>query len=85
MTRLEHVAVEALDPRRFESVIAPAEYQQLLDLIDNAARALRGRVIWNVSSTARGGGVAELLRPLLSYSRGSGRRRRPVGRDRRRS
>ncbi|MGO9883121.1 MAG: glycosyltransferase [Solirubrobacteraceae bacterium] len=72
MTSLEHVAVEAMDPRRFRSVIGPGEYQQLLELIDNAARALRGRVIWNVSSTAKGGGVVELLRPLLGYSRGSG-------------
>ena len=72
MTSLEHVAVEAMDPRRFRFVIGPGEYQQLLELIDNAARALRGRVIWNVSSTAKGGGVVELLRPLLGYSRGSG-------------
>ena len=72
MTGLEHVPVEAMDLRRFESVIAPAEYQQLLDLIGNAARALHGRVIWNVNSTAKGGGVVELLRPLLGYSRGSG-------------
>jgi trehalose synthase len=29
-------------------------------------------VIWNVNSTARGGGVVELLRTLLGYSRGGG-------------
>jgi len=53
-------------------VISPEEYQGLLELIDNGARALSGRVIWNVNSTAKGGGVAELLRPLLGYSRGAG-------------
>lgn len=47
------------------------EYEALVELIDWSARALRGRVIWNVNSTARGGGVAELLRPLLGYSRGA--------------
>ena len=33
---------------------------------------LAGRRIWNVNSTARGGGVAEMLGPLLAYARGSG-------------
>jgi trehalose synthase len=41
-------------------------------LIGRGARELTGRVIWNVNSTARGGGVVELLRPLMGYSRGGG-------------
>ena len=61
-----------MDPRRFGSVLASDEYRELLDLIDRGAQTLRGRVIWNVNSTSRGGGVAELLRPLLGYSRGAG-------------
>lgn len=61
-----------MDPHRFDSVLSPADYEGLLALIDRGARELRGRVIWNVSSTARGGGVVELLRTLLGYSRGGG-------------
>jgi trehalose synthase len=72
MTRLEHVPVGAMDPHRFESVISAADYEQLRELIGRGARELRGRVIWNVNSTAKGGGVVELLRPLLGYSRGAG-------------
>jgi len=72
MGALEHVPVAAMDPHRFRSLIAPAQYAVLLDLIDRSARSLQGRVIWNVNSTAKGGGVVELLRPLLGYSRGSG-------------
>jgi trehalose synthase len=72
MGTLEHVPVEAMDPYRFGSVLSSAQYEQLLDLIENGARELRGRVIWNVNSTAKGGGVVELLRPLLGYSRGAG-------------
>jgi trehalose synthase len=72
MKRLEHVQVEAMDPHRFESVISSAQYVELLALIQRAAGRLRGRVIWNVNSTAKGGGVVELLRPLLGYSRGGG-------------
>jgi trehalose synthase len=64
--------VEPMDPHRFASVIPPTEYKELLDLIEHGARELNGRVIWNVNSTARGGGVVELLRPLLGYSRGGG-------------
>lgn len=72
MATLEHVPVEAMDPYRFGSVLSQAQYDRLLDLIENGADQLRGRVIWNVNSTAKGGGVVELLRPLLGYSRGAG-------------
>ena len=51
---------------------APDEFAALAELLDRGARELHGRVIWNVNSTAKGGGVVELLRPLLGYSRGSG-------------
>ena len=61
-----------MDLHRFETVISAEEYQALCVLIDRGAAALRGRVIWNVNSTASGGGVAELLRTLLGYSRGGG-------------
>ncbi len=37
-----------------------------------ARQAFEGRAIWHVSSTARGGGVAEMLRTLLPYVRGAG-------------
>jgi hypothetical protein len=33
---------------------------------------LSDRVVWNVSSTAAGGGVAEMLHRLLGYARGIG-------------
>jgi trehalose synthase len=72
MTLLEHVPVVAMDPRRFQSVLVPEEYENLLELIDAGTRELRARVVWNVNSTASGGGVVELLRPLLGYSRGGG-------------
>jgi trehalose synthase len=69
---LEHVPVVAIDPRRFRSLLEPDEYTALLELISRGSRTLRGRVVWNINSTAHGGGVAELLRPLIGYSRGGG-------------
>jgi trehalose synthase len=59
-------------PERFASVLSRGEYEALLDLITQAARELHGRAIWNVNSTAKGGGVVEMLRPLLGYCRGAG-------------
>jgi trehalose synthase len=61
-----------MDPQRFESVLSPAAYEVLLNLIDERARTLRGHAIWNVNSTSKGGGVVELLQPLLGYARGAG-------------
>ncbi len=55
------------------ATLLPAERAERLAM--NAARAreaLAGRVIWHVSSTAQGGGVAELLRTLLAYANGAG-------------
>src|SRR5450755_3064663 len=72
MSELQHVTIADMDPHRFASVLSEDEYRELLDLIDAGAERLRGRVIWNVNSTPTGGGVAELLRPLLGYCRGSG-------------
>jgi trehalose synthase len=69
---LQHEAVPAMAPERFASVLSPGEYEALLDLTGQAARELHGRVIWNVNSTAKGGGVVEMLRPLLGYCRGAG-------------
>jgi trehalose synthase len=37
-----------------------------------AGSDLQAQVIWNVNSTAKGGGVVEMLRPLLGYCRGAG-------------
>jgi trehalose synthase len=72
MPGLHEEAFPALAPQRFASVLSPREYEALIDLIDHAARELRGRVIWNVNSTAKGGGVVEMLRPLLGYCHGAG-------------
>ena len=72
MTALEHEVVPPMAPERFSSVLSRGEYEALLDLVTHGARELHGRVIWNVNSTGKGGGVVEMLRPLLGYCRGAG-------------
>src|SRR5919201_2540653 len=65
------VPVLALPPERFREVLGD-RYAEVEDAIERAARLLDGRVVWHVNSTARGGGVVELLQSLLGYARGAG-------------
>jgi len=46
--------------------------RELADTIGGARLALGSRTVFNVNSTAVGGGVAELLETLLGYARGGG-------------
>ena len=48
------------------------EYAEIERIAGWARQAFAGRAIWHVSSTARGGGVAELLHCLLPYARDAG-------------
>src|SRR5450631_970879 len=72
MAALSHVPVGALNLDRFESVIPEADYERLLRTVQRGREAFDGRVLWNVNSTAQGGGVAEMLVSLLAYARGAG-------------
>jgi trehalose synthase len=69
---LQSVTVGALTPGRFQEVLAPAQFAAFEDGIERARALFAGRAIWNVNSTARGGGVAEMLVSLLAYARGAG-------------
>jgi trehalose synthase len=60
-----------MSPERFKALLGD-RYKEVDEAIDESRRLLRGRVIWHVNSTARGGGVAELLQSLLAYARGAG-------------
>jgi trehalose synthase len=71
MAVLTEVPVAPMKPERFESVLGE-EYRRMAPQIERARDRLRGKVVWHVNSTARGGGVAEMLRSHLSYARGAG-------------
>jgi trehalose synthase len=66
------VSITPVSTDRFESVLDPEAMEALRALVAHAREGLAGRVIWNVNSTAHGGGVVEMLRPLLAYVRGAG-------------
>ena len=69
---LEMVEVPPHPPERFESVLEPEPFEKLANGIRTARELLGERTIWNVSSTAKGGGVVELLLPLIGYAKGAG-------------
>jgi trehalose synthase len=71
MKALIEVHLPALSPERFRSVIGD-QFAEIEPDIARARESLAGRVIWHVNSTARGGGVAEMLRSYLAYARGAG-------------
>jgi trehalose synthase len=72
MAALSHVPVGALNLERFGSVLPPGDYERLQRTMQRGREAFDGQVLWNVNSTARGGGVAEMLVSLLAYARGAG-------------
>ena len=75
MTRhmsLESVEVGALQLDRFADVLDDERFAAMQEAAARGREAFAGRTIWNVNSTARGGGVAEMLVSLLAYARGAG-------------
>jgi trehalose synthase len=68
----QEVDIGARDPERFRAVLPPDRFDELIRKTAEARELLHGRVVWNVNSTAKGGGVVELLRPLVAYARGAG-------------
>jgi trehalose synthase len=50
-----------------EPIIGGPRYVRLVEAADQARQLLAGRTVWNVNSTATGGGVAEMLQVLVGY------------------
>jgi trehalose synthase len=81
MSWLSHpweVSIEPADPSRLRKIIgAPDsalddEWSAFEGAMQRGREILRGRTVWNVNSTAAGGGGAEMLRSLMAYARGAG-------------
>jgi trehalose synthase len=66
------VPVGALDLGDLQGIALDDDLGAAREGLRRAAAALAGRVVWSVNSTARGGGVAEMLPWLLGYARGAG-------------
>ena len=72
MTGLREVLVPSLPISRFRDLIGDERYEMLEAGAARARTLLDSRTVWNVNSTASGGGVAEMLAVLVGYTRGAG-------------
>jgi trehalose synthase len=72
MPEVQMVEIAPLPPARYEDILAPAMAQQFRRERERARMVFEGRTVWNINSTASGGGVAEMLRSLVAYARGAG-------------
>jgi trehalose synthase len=68
--RLHEVAVPGTPAAVLEQIIGTERYAQLITMAAGFRDRLGQRTIWNVSSTAVGGGVAEMLQVLVGYIAG---------------
>ena len=69
---MHEVEISSMSPDRFQAVLAPERFAAFERGVEEARELLDGRAVWNVNSTARGGGVVELLESLVAYARGAG-------------
>jgi trehalose synthase len=67
VVRLSHVAVAPRPVAQLEPVIGAERFGRLVAVAAQFRTRLAGRAIWNVNSTAVGGGVAEMLQALCGY------------------
>jgi len=70
--RLDQVQTGSAPIERFRPLLDRDVWSALNGALAEVAHRMRNRVLWNVNSTARGGGVAELLGSLIPYDRGAG-------------
>jgi trehalose synthase len=66
------VSLTGRSPERFAEILDADHYAAFERGMRRARELFEGRVFWHVNSTARGGGVAEMLQSLVPYFRGSG-------------
>ncbi|MGH2757272.1 MAG: glycosyltransferase [Actinomycetota bacterium] len=71
MAPVQQVQTAPLPTERFERVLDPERYRAFVEKVAFAKEMLHRRVVYNVNSTARGGGVAEMLQSLIPYARGA--------------
>lgn len=66
---MQEIRVSARSIHTFEPLIGHERIRALERRADVLRERLGGRAVWNINSTAAGGGVAEMLQSLLRYTR----------------
>jgi trehalose synthase len=67
---MDEVKVDPCDTDRFRTVLGEQQWKQWEHSVAHSRELLGNRTIWNLNSTSRGGGVAEMLWSLVAYGRG---------------
>jgi trehalose synthase len=70
--KIEEIPVAPQLVDRFRPLLGDERMREVEDVATRTAERMVGRTWWNINSTARGGGVAEMLQSLLGYARGAG-------------
>ena len=70
--RPQEVSVAPAGLEGLAAVLPSSGFQPLAQRIERLRKRLEGRCVWQINSTPRGGGVAEMLRSHLAYVRGAG-------------
>ena len=72
MDSMQEVLIQPKPLEQYRRVVDESAYQRWRDTVRSLAERLAGSTVWHVNSTSQGGGVAEMLRPEVAYSRGAG-------------
>jgi trehalose synthase len=67
---MREIQVDSIQLERLAPLLTPERAARLAERAAQAREMLDGITVWNVSATATGGGVAEMLQSLLAYARG---------------
>src|SRR5215216_924870 len=67
----EEASIDPLPAERFARLLSTDAYARFDEAMRRGASALRGRTMWHVNATLKGGGVAEMLSALLPYLHGA--------------
>ena len=69
---MQRIEIQAAPLEMLGALLSPGRAERLMSTAARARALLADRVVWNVSATAQGGGVAEMLQALLRYGLGAG-------------
>lgn len=69
---LQRVELNSAPYGVYKTLLSDAPFAGFESAMRGLAGAMRGKVLWNVNSTGRGGGVAELLGSLIPYDLSAG-------------
>ena len=72
MNLVQQVPLQEKPTTGFQDIVDAGTLDNIHTVVEDLRTRLAGRVVWNINSTASGGGVAEMLHSLLAYARGLG-------------